>query len=43
MDILWSDPTDDDSEIGIVPNWVRDPHETGNIVKFGPDIVKLFL
>ena len=43
VDILWSDPTEDDSETGIVPNRIRDPHETGNIVKFGPDIVKEFL
>lgn len=43
VDILWSDPTDDDTELGIVPNHVWDPHGTGNIVKFGPDIVKKFL
>jgi len=43
VDILWSDPTEDDSETGILPNKIRDPHETGNIVKFGPDIVKEFL
>ena len=43
VDILWSDPTEDDSEMGIQPNNVRDPHGTGNIVKFGPDVVKKFL
>lgn len=43
VDILWSDPTEDDSEKGIVANEIRDPHGTGNIVKFGPDIVKKFL
>lgn len=43
VDILWSDPTDHDGEFGIQPNHVRDPHGTGNIVKFGPDVVKEFL
>lgn len=43
VDILWSDPTEDDGEIGIHQNLVRDPHGTGNIVKFGPDVVKTFL
>lgn len=43
VDILWSDPTDSDQELGIQPNFVRDPNGTGNIVKFGPDRVKSFL
>ncbi|OMJ90431.1 hypothetical protein SteCoe_7238 [Stentor coeruleus] len=43
VDILWSDPTDNDLEIGIHPNVIRDPNGTGNIVKFGPDRVKDFL
>lgn len=43
VDILWSDPTENDNELGILPNIVRDPDGTGNIVKFGPDIVKKFL
>lgn len=43
MDILWSDPTDYDTEIGIHPNTQRDSNNYGNIVKFGPDIVKKFL
>lgn len=43
VDILWSDPTENDSELGILPNVVRDPDGTGNIVKFGPDVVKRFL
>ena len=43
VDILWSDPTDSDSELGIQPNFIRDPNGTGNIVKFGPDRVKQFL
>ena len=32
VDILWSDPTDSDSELGIQPNFVRDPNGTGNIL-----------
>ena len=43
MDILWSDPTDFDTELGILPNTQRDSNNYGNIVKFGPDIVKKFL
>jgi len=43
MDILWSDPTDNDEELGIQPNVQRDSNNYGNIVKFGPDIVKKFL
>jgi len=43
VDILWSDPTDTDQELGIQPNIIRDPNGTGNIVKFGPDRVKKFL
>lgn len=43
VDILWSDPTDTDQELGIQPNIVRDPNGTGNIVKFGPDRVNNFL
>jgi protein phosphatase len=43
MDILWSDPTDNDEEMGIQPNVQRDSNNYGNIVKFGPDIVKKFL
>lgn len=39
LDILWSDPTDSDNELGISPNYLRDPQESGNIVKFGPDRV----
>jgi diadenosine tetraphosphatase ApaH/serine/threonine PP2A family protein phosphatase len=42
VDILWSDPTDSDTELGIQPNIVRDPGGTGNIVKFGPDQVQKF-
>jgi diadenosine tetraphosphatase ApaH/serine/threonine PP2A family protein phosphatase len=43
MDILWSDPTDNDDELGIQPNLQRDSNNYGNIVKFGPDVVKKFL
>ena len=43
VDILWSDPTDSDNELGILPNTIRDPGGTGNIVKFGPDRVQHFL
>lgn len=43
VDILWSDPTENDSELGIQQNWARDPNGLGNIVKFGPDIVHEFL
>ena len=43
VDILWSDPTDNDQELGIQSNNIRDPNGTGNIVKFGPDKVAQFL
>jgi len=43
VDILWSDPTDSDTELGIQPNTIRDPGGTGNIVKYGPDRVEKFL
>ena len=39
MDILWSDPTDTDHDLGIQPNLLRDTYNTGIIVKFGPDRV----
>ncbi len=43
VDILWSDPTDSDMDVGIQPNSTRDPTGVGNIVKFGPDRVSEFL
>jgi len=43
VDILWSDPTDTDEDLGIHENYIRDPNSTGNIVKFGPDKVEEFL
>ena len=43
MDILWSDPTDNDEELGIQQNTLRDSRGYGNIVRFGPDCVEKFL
>jgi protein phosphatase len=43
MDILWSDPTENDDELGIQPNPLRDSKSFGNIVKYGPDVVDKFL
>lgn len=43
VDILWSDPTDTDEDLGVQPNFIRDPNSTGNIVKYGPDKVEEFL
>ena len=43
MDLLWSDPTDSDEELGIQPNYQRDSNNLGHIVKYGPDVVKKFL
>lgn len=43
LDILWSDPTESDAELGIQSNDIRDPNKTGNIVKYGPDRVHEFL
>ena len=43
MDLLWSDPTDNDEEYGIQPNVQRDSNQLGHIVKYGPDIVRKFL
>ncbi|KJP86347.1 hypothetical protein AK88_03980 [Plasmodium fragile] len=42
-DLLWSDPTDNDSILGTIPNDIRDPDGTGHIVKYGPDRVHKFL
>ena len=43
IDILWSDPTDNDQEYGIQSDLARDPNETGFIVRYGPDRVEEFL
>ena len=37
MDLLWSDPTDHEDELGVVPNLEWDPSQSWNIVKYGPD------
>eukprot|EP00916_Digyalum_oweni_P020548 GHVL01034255.1.p1 GENE.GHVL01034255.1~~GHVL01034255.1.p1 ORF type:complete len:444 (+),score=56.94 GHVL01034255.1:1419-2750(+) len=42
-DLLWSDPTDNDSLEGVTVNETRDPDGSGKIVKFGPDRVNQFL
>ncbi len=43
IDVLWSDPTDNDQECGIQKDLARDPNATGYIVRFGPDKVEEFL
>ncbi|OII78373.1 serine threonine protein phosphatase [Cryptosporidium andersoni] len=43
LDLLWSDPTDNDGLEGVVSNDTRDPDGCGYIVKFGPDRVIQFL
>eukprot|EP01022_Parablepharisma_sp_SALTPOND_P026292 TRINITY_DN626_c0_g1_i2.p1 TRINITY_DN626_c0_g1~~TRINITY_DN626_c0_g1_i2.p1 ORF type:complete len:812 (-),score=35.03 TRINITY_DN626_c0_g1_i2:3904-6339(-) len=43
VDILWSDPTDNDEELGVHLNAIRDPTATGSITRFGPDRVEQFL
>jgi len=43
IDILWSDPTESDEELGISQNLVRDPKGLGSIYNFGPDRVEQFL
>ena len=43
IDILWSNPTGSDTELGIVANTIRDPEGTGMVGKFGPDRVQQFL
>lgn len=42
-DLLWSDPSDNDSIGGVTFNETRDPDGTGRIMKFGPDRVESFL
>jgi diadenosine tetraphosphatase ApaH/serine/threonine PP2A family protein phosphatase len=43
VDLLWSEPTGSDTEMGIVKNTERDPSGKRNLVKFGPDRVEKFL
>jgi len=42
-DLLWSDPSDSDTVMGVTMNETRDPDGTGRIVKYGPDRVEEFL
>ncbi|KAH0476172.1 MAG: hypothetical protein KVP17_004387 [Porospora cf. gigantea B] len=42
-DLLWSDPTANDTVKGVTMNEVRDPDGSGHIKKFGPDRVIEFL
>ena len=41
MDLLWSDPTESEDEMGIVPHSEREP--AYSIVKYGPDRIEKFL
>lgn len=43
VDLLWSEPTDSETEMGIVPNTERDPGGKRSMVKFGPDRIEKFL
>ena len=43
IDVLWSDPTDTDEDMGIQNDVARDPNNTGFIVKYGPDRIENFL
>lgn len=43
IDLLWSDPLDNEEEVGIQPNLIRDPLGQNNIMKFGADRVDKFL
>ena len=43
VDLLWSDPMENDDDIGIVQNNIRDPQGQNNIMKFGADRVDKFL
>ena len=43
VDLLWSEPTDSEEELGIVSNTERDPSGKRNMVKFGPDRIEKFL
>jgi len=43
IDVLWSDPTENDKEMGVHINTIRDPNSTGNIYSYGPDRVEKFL
>lgn len=43
VDLLWSDPTESDREMGCKPNTFRDTMGKGTIVKFGNDRLQRFL
>lgn len=44
VDLLWSDPADDEELRGVAPNTVRDPTgSTPAVKKFGVDMVDKFL
>jgi hypothetical protein len=43
IDLLWSDPTDNEEAMGIVANTTRDPQKQNNIMQYGPDQVEKFL
>ena len=38
MDILWSDPADTDSDLGIFPNHLRDPQGAGFTIYEGENL-----
>lgn len=43
VDLLWSDPVDNEEELGISQNVTRDPQGSNNIMRFGADRVDKFL
>ena len=43
MDLLWSDPHENDEENGFQHNFIRDPQKQNNIALFGADNLNAFL
>ena len=43
LDLLWSDPSENESQVGISPNYSRNANQKNSIVKFGMDRVAQFL
>jgi diadenosine tetraphosphatase ApaH/serine/threonine PP2A family protein phosphatase len=43
LDLLWSDPHENEEENGFLQNFVRDPQKQNNIVNFGADSLNTFL
>jgi diadenosine tetraphosphatase ApaH/serine/threonine PP2A family protein phosphatase len=43
VDLLWSEPTESEAEVGVVQNTEKDPSGKRNMVKFGPDRIEKFL